>query len=222
MIGQEFQAGTMRILYDPARVNAVSLEWADPDFWYLRGAVTGELGGRGQALQIETAAGPAVLRRYLRGGQVARISRDRYLFTGYRRSRGFCEWQVLAALNRRGLPVPAPILASCERSGIFYRAGLITTLIPGSRSLADVADQLGVDEWRQLGATLHRFFQAGLVHPDLNARNILIDPDNRWHLIDFDRARATGAPVEGRPMLQRLARSCHKLGIDLPREMGGD
>jgi 3-deoxy-D-manno-octulosonic acid kinase len=216
---QQFCAPLLRILYDPQRVTAISPEWLQCGFWRLRGGVTAELGGRGQALQLETPIGAAVLRRYLRGGMVARISHDRFLFTGYSNSRAFVEWSALIRLLERGLPVPRPLMASCERQGPFYRAGILTELIPGARSLADAAGVLGEDDWRRLGEVLQRFFAAGMVHADLNARNILLDAAGRWYLIDFDRARILDRPARPDRMLARLNRSFDKLGIEGRRDL---
>jgi 3-deoxy-D-manno-octulosonic acid kinase len=219
MSEQQFRAPSLRILYDPQRVTAISPEWLEAGFWQLRDGVKAELGGRGQALQLETPVGPAVLRRYLRGGLVARFSHDLFLFTGYAKSRAFVEWSVLSRLVKRGLPVPRPLMASCERHGPCYRAGILMTLIPGARSLADAAHALGEDDWRRLGIVLQDFFAAGVVHADLNARNILLDETGRWYLIDFDRARILERPARPAPMLARLNRSLDKLGIEGPRDL---
>lgn len=215
----ELQAGSTRILYDPSALDVVSPEWLEPDFWRLREAVLAQFGGRGQALAVTTDAGPAVLRRYLRGGMVARIVRERYFFTGYRRSRSFREFRILEQLHRKGLPVPQPLLAGCERRGLTYRAAILTRLLENTISLPQAADILEPDHWRGLGQTLERFFRAGVVHPDLNAHNLLIDGDCHWYLIDFDRARIEDGPVDPQPMLKRLERSLEKLGIDGGREM---
>ena len=212
MAAGQFQAGSTRILYDPDWIAAVSLEWLHPEFWRLRGAVRQVLGGRSQAIAIDTVSGPAVLRRYHRGGQVARISRDRYLFCGYQRSRGFHEWRVLARLHAQGLPVPRPLMASCERRVLTYRAGLLTGLIVEAETLGDRAATLTDPDWRDLVAMLRRFFAAGVVHADLNADNVLRAGDGRWYLVDFDRARLAARPVDGVPMIRRLRRSLIKLG----------
>lgn len=213
-----FQAGSQRILYDADRLPAVSFEWLDPEFWRLRSAVVAELGGRGQALQVNTPAGPAVLRQYRRGGLVAGFVRDRYVFLGHERSRSFREWRVLAALRERGLPVPAPLIALSARSGPTGTAAIMTALIPEARGLDAVAGTLDRAGWVRLGQTLARFFRAGVRHADLNATNILVDRDGDWHLIDFDRAQLADKAVNPDPMLRRLFRSFEKLGIRADRK----
>lgn len=210
----ELQAGNVRILYDAEALDAVSPEWLEPAFWRMRGAVRAELGGRGQALAVDTVAGPAVLRPCFRGGQVARLSRDRFVFTGYGQSRSFREWRILARLRGLGLPVPQPLLAGCERLGLTCRAAILTRLIEGTRGLPEASADLEPEDWRCLGATLQRFFQAGVVHPDLNAHNLLLNEARQWFVIDFDRARIRPRPVNPAGMLARLNRSLDKLGIE--------
>ncbi len=210
MTAAEFQAGTTRILYDADRLTTLSLEWLQPNFWRLRGAVLAELGGRGQALAVGTEAGEAVLRPYLRGGWMARINRDRYFFNGYKRSRPFREWRLLARLHAAGLPVPRPLMAGCDRSGLAYRGALLTQRIPHALPLDRLLAVLTEPDWRELAVTLNRFFGAGLVHPDLNPGNVLRDESGDWYLIDLDRARLRKGPVSPKPMIARLERALQR------------
>jgi 3-deoxy-D-manno-octulosonic acid kinase len=214
MAGVEFKAGSGAIVYDGELLPVASIDWLQPKFWQIRGSVMGELGGRGQALVVETPSGPAVLRRYLRGGQIRRISVDRYLFTGFSSSRGFREWRVLDHLHKAGLPVPRPLAASCERAGLTYRAGLLTRLIPGARSLLELAPELNETSIGNLAEVLQRFFATGLVHRDLNATNILLDQTGQWYLIDFDRATIRPGASRPGPMVRRLQRSLIRAGFD--------
>ena len=176
--------------------------------------MTGEAVGRGSAWFIDAPFGAAVLRRYLRGGWMARISRDRYLFTGWRRSRPVAEFRVLERLESLGLPVPAPLAAGVRRRGLVCTGAVLTRRIPGVRPLADLlaARAQDADLWRRVGACVRRFHDAGVVHADLNARNILVDAGGAVYLIDFDRARIrNGAERRFRRNLRRLHRSLVKL-----------
>jgi 3-deoxy-D-manno-octulosonic acid kinase len=83
--------GSLVIVYDADRVQQPGPELFDPGYWQRVGAVAGQAPGRGSALLLDTPFGAAVLRQYLRGGWPARISRDRYVFTGYERSRPVAE-----------------------------------------------------------------------------------------------------------------------------------
>ncbi|RPH98697.1 MAG: 3-deoxy-D-manno-octulosonic acid kinase [Lysobacterales bacterium] len=170
---------------------------------------------------LETEYGPAVLRQYLRGGWPARISRDLYLFTGYQRSRPLAEFRMLAGLSDMGLPVPAPLAALCARQGLRYRGWLLLERILQAVPLADLIMGRADDDalWRRCGAVIRRFHAAGVVHADLNARNILVGQGPAVHLVDFDRARlAVNDAAAFRANLARLRRSLEKLWPDPLRD----
>ena len=193
----------------------------DPDHWERAGAITGQAAGRGSALLLDTPFGEVVLREYLRGGWPARVSRDRYFFTGYQRSRPLAEFRILAALAERGLPVPRPVAALCDRLVLFYRGWLMTSLLPNVTPLADMLAERGGDAalWRSSGRVIGRFHDAGVVHADLNARNILVGPDDAIYLIDFDRARISAGNARAfSANLARLRRSLEKLWPAAGRE----
>ncbi len=203
-------AGSL-ILYDSSlMVPAPHICWLQPRWWTSQSAVKAEMRGRGSAIVVQSPVGLAVLRRFRRGGWVAPLLHDRYWRWSAERSRGFQEFRLLGRLRAMGLPVPRPLAASFEPAGPFYRAGLLTRFVPETRPLADIADELTAVEWRALASVLQRFFHAGLVHPDLNARNLLLDNQGQWFMLDFDRAYLRGRPSAGRQMIQRLARSLRK------------
>lgn len=198
------------------------VEWFDPGYWRRQGAVTGEAVGRGSALFLETEFGPAVLRAYLRGGWASRVSRDRYFFISWERSRPAAEFRILAELAEAQLPVPAPLSAMGRKQGLFYRGWLMTRRIEGVEPLADRFTEEPPETWRRIGACIRRFHDFGVVHADLNARNILVgghsNGDSGIYLIDFDRARIdAGNDSAFRANLQRLKRSLDKWWPD-----GGD
>ena len=202
------------IVYDADRIEQPREQLFDPDYWRGRGAATGEAPGRGSSLFIDAEFGPAVLRRYLRGGKAALLSRDRYLFTGYQRARPVAEFRLLARLKGAGLPVPSPLGGLCERRGFFYTGSLLTRRIRGAMPLADRLSDPEVDEvlWRETGACIRRFHDYGVVHADLNARNILVGPPAEVSVIDFDRGRiAPGSQRAFASNLERLRRSLEKL-----------
>ncbi len=178
--------------------------------------------GRGAVRRVEGPFGVAVLRHYRRGGAVARLLGDRYLWTGEENTRAFREFRLLARLRGEGLPVPAPLAAGYTRGGPWYRADLLTAEVPDARTLAETlaAPSADLDAWRSLGVTLARFHAAGVCHADLNAHNLLRDGNGAWWLIDFDRGllRPPGEWIATR--LARLQRSLRKLGAG--RQPGQD
>ncbi|MDX1381557.1 MAG: 3-deoxy-D-manno-octulosonic acid kinase [Xanthomonadales bacterium] len=202
------------IVADADRIPAPDASLFDADHWRARGAVVGEAAGRGHALMLDTPFGAAVLRPYLRGGQAARLSRDRYLWLGLERTRAVHEFRVLAGLRDLQLPVPAPLAAGVRRSGLVYRCALLMERIQDARPLGERLGEDGVP-WPAIGRCICRFHEAGLDHADLNARNILLAEDGTVWLIDFDRARFDPLmSVNGRANLRRLHRSLAKLWPD--------
>ena len=206
------------IIYDANRVELPVAEQFDAGFWNNHQAVQGQASGRGSAWFIDTKFGPVVLRRYLRGGWAAKISREHYVFTGVLASRPFREFRLLTELYEMGLPVPCPVAALCKHHGIFSTGAIMTMRIAGARSLADLLSSSDITNgqwhriWADTGRCIHRFHTAGLWHADLNAGNILIDQQSKVFLIDFDQARLTaGTPVNGGNNLSRLNRSLLKL-----------
>jgi 3-deoxy-D-manno-octulosonic acid kinase len=170
-------------------------------------------GGRGSAWFGDAPSGPSVLRHYLRGGLVAKLSHDRYLWRGSQHTRSFAEFRLMRALIARKLPVPRPLAACYLRQGLRYRAAILMERLEGVRSLADRAHVAGRGApWEETGRLVARFHRAGLDHADLNAHNILFDGNGRGWMIDFDRGVLRIPATRWRERnLKRLHRSLLKL-----------
>lgn len=202
------------ILFDPEFVDTPGPQIFDRTYWRARGALTERAGGRGSIHFIDDGQRHWALRRYLRGGVPAFLSRRHYLWLGEERTRSFHELRLLLALRLRGLPVPAPVAALYRRGLLTYSAQLITERIAGARPLSELlaAGEMNDGRWAAIGCCLRRFHDAGVQHADLNAQNILLGPQDAVWLLDFDRGRER-APGEWRERaLQRLARSLAKIG----------
>lgn len=185
------------------------------EWWRSRGLLIGEAVGRGKAYFLEGLDNKAwVLRHNRRGGLLAHINHDRFLWTGSWRARALAEIRLLADMRSAHLPVPAPVAGLACRQGLFYRGDVITERIDDSLPLAErLSSGTGMDTsgWCALGQLIARFHRAGIHHADLNARNILIDKDERFYLIDFDKAcRRTPSAGWCQANLARLQRSLRK------------
>jgi 3-deoxy-D-manno-octulosonic acid kinase len=209
---------SLAIIYDASAMDQPGPEVFSVDFWKSRHALSGEAQGRGSAWFIDASFGPVVLRHYLRGGWVAKISRGRYFFTTIERSRPFREYAVLVSLYEKGLPVPRPVAALCEHRGLTSSGAIMTERVSSARTLVEffAGNSSGAEPsagfWEGIGKTIRRFHDAGVWHADLNARNILLDADNNAVLIDFDKARfSSGRAVNGQGNMRRLKRSFVKL-----------
>jgi 3-deoxy-D-manno-octulosonic acid kinase len=233
-------SGVSAFVWSPARepVERAIREHGTLRDWAASRPDRDALEGRGTVLAIDAPLpGPDgrprwAVRHYLRGGAVAGLMGDRYTKTSRPRPRR--ELQASCAVRRRGVATPAVVAGSTYRAGPFhYRADLITELVPGAVDLAaalfgeerragrpDPSEAL-----RAAGVLLGRTAAAGIRHPDLNAKNIVLETGTSpllAHLIDLDRCRVRRSvrASDERAMSARLHRSLLKhadrLGTALP------
>lgn len=223
-MGKDFILTDEGILCDAALAPQIAPARPDPAwfteaFWRDSDALTGEAPGRGASLFVDAglvgfAGQQWVLRPYRRGGLAARVSESRYAWTGLERTRSFRELRLTAELHARGLPVPTPVAAHVRRHGASYAAALLTVRLPAARALADCLPDIDEALLTRVGATIRRFHDAHLDHVDLNARNLLITPDERVWLIDLDRCRLRRPGRWREANLQRLERSLERFAPD--------
>lgn len=204
------------ILYD-GNV-AFDSSWFDRDALRQNGMAGEETStGRAPALFFQAGEREYLLKTYRRGGMFGRLINQLYLYTGVSRTRAFSEWRILALLRKKRLPVPRPIAATYRHVGTFYTAELITESCRPALSLSQylAGDSLPDKSWVELGKLLHHLHLVGVLHPDLNAHNILYNKENnQFWLIDFDRSRIKSVDptyYTQHANLARLRRSLEKL-----------
>jgi 3-deoxy-D-manno-octulosonic acid kinase len=208
------------ILHDQDAFTIMALDWFDVGYWRQQHGLVAEAQGRGTAWMVRHGDDEFVLRHYHRGGMVASLLQDRYLWRGLERTRAWREWRLLASLHEQGLPVPIPVAAHVVHTGIFYRADLITRRIEGAVSLFQYVSLCPVSTatlfWQRVGQCIRRFHLRGIYHADLNAHNILLDEAGKVYLIDFDRGEQRAAGCWEQANLKRLQRSLEKLKCSYP------
>jgi 3-deoxy-D-manno-octulosonic acid kinase len=217
-------SGYGAILFDRERVQQAVPEWFSPAHWGEKARPV-DSGGRGGAWFVDAPFGQAVLRRYLRGGLVARFNRDRYWWRGANLTRSFAEFRLTRQVARKGLPVPVPVAAWYRRDGLHYYAAILIERLNDVRSLADRAAVAGDGApWEETGRLIARCHRAGLDHADLNATNLLFDTAGRGWVIDLDRGAIRIPATAWRERnLARLKRSLLKLrGSRSPAEVERD
>lgn len=166
-------------------------EHFQPDYWRQTPGFEATEGGRGGSCVIEVTGRRMLLRRYRRGGVVSKLASDQYLWLGQSLSRPWREWDILLRARDSGIPVPEPVAACTCRSGLWYRAALITGFLDDTRMLTQrLRDgRLSRDNWYRLGLLVKQMHAAGIRHADLNSDNVLLDSSDNFYLVDFDRAR---------------------------------
>lgn len=172
-------------------------------------------GGRGGVARIVFQEGHAILRPCRRGGLIRHLLSDAYLFINRPRE----EFLVHCKAFEAGAPVPEPLGVRWQRKAIVVRGALLTRFVAAEplakAALRDPADE---DCHRVAGAAVSALHAAGVLHADLNAHNILVEPGIGW-VVDLDRARAVSSASRWQRArnLLRLRRSYAKLGISMER-----
>lgn len=179
--------------------------------------------GRGALRAIEAGGGARLLvRHYRRGGLLGPVLGDRYLRCGP--SRPEAELIVTEYLRARGVRVPRIAAALVRPAGpCAYRGDLFVLEEPGARDFAAFLRSAPParekrEALRSAAREARRLHDAGVVHPDLNVKNLLLTASGEAMILDFDRA---SVPEPGRPLppapraraLLRLLRSAAKLGL---------
>ncbi len=185
--------------------------------------------GRARHASVPTEVGRVVIRAGRRGGMLGRFVSTWYLAIGTppRPLRELC---VSAEARAAGVPTPEVLAAVWERGGLGrYRAWVIVHEIPDALPFAHLWSTVSNAQERRAAvqaaaAATAKLHDAGIVHPDLNATNILLQrADGAWRawIIDLDGAHRVGTltPQQRARALWRLVRSCTKhqaAGVPIP------
>jgi tRNA A-37 threonylcarbamoyl transferase component Bud32 len=157
-----------------------------------------ELSGRASITYADLrGVGKIAIKYYMRGGVFGKFITRRYLKLG--KTRGELEYEFLEKVLRLGIKAPTPLVYA-DKGGLFYYAWLVTRVIPDTISLADLslrdedrASRLLLELVRQISILI----RAGIWHVDLHPGNVLVDPSDNLHILDFDKAEEfTGRDYE--------------------------
>jgi len=151
--------------------------------------------GRGRVFEVpppeETPGRPLVLKQVLHGGLYGRLNRDRFL----RCERVLRELRLTAAARERGVPVPEIAFVGWTQRRP-RRLFLATDQVPGSRTLEQVIleERRGprrAAAIRAAAIAVREMHDAGLVHGDLNIRNLMVSEAEGYpegFVLDLDRS----------------------------------
>ena len=197
------------------------------------GAETVAGGRQAHPLVVLPDGGRAVLRTYRRGGALRHLNPSRY-FLGHR---AFEELRATEQAASGGARVPRVLAATERRQKIGYTATLATDWIPDAQEAATwllgATRDARIAALRDAGRQIAHVHDAGVSHPDLNLRNLLVRERGTGeggerhngaragdavgpivYVLDFDRAKLYRGPVPKTRRLRdlrRLARSARKL-----------
>lgn len=197
------------VWYDEARISEPLETLFNPDHWQQQNCVIGSAHGRGTTWFIQLLSCQGALRHYRRGGLLAKLLKDQYLFSGWESTRAAQELQLLDHLHNYNVNVPRPLAARAVRSGLWYRADIISEKIANATDLVDILLKrpLLQEEYRRIGAQIAQMHEAGVNHTDLNIHNILLDTQGQVWIIDFDKCHRDHGSEFKKRNLDRLLRS---------------
>lgn len=171
------------------------------------------------AVPLTDCGARVVVRHAYHGGLLGRLRGDIFLAP----TRAPREVAMALFLRRLGVATPRVMAYVTYAAGaMLRRCDVATEEVPDATDLATFLASADADSreaaWRATALLLGRLQQAGVWHPDLNARNVLLarteDSDALTAvLLDIDRAQLVlpGDPQLAAANLQRLIRSLRKL-----------
>lgn len=210
---KDFTQGNISGQYDSNSIENFSVDMLNPDYWQKKNAVICTAQGRGTTYFVKHHSDEWVLRHYYRGGLIGRIIHDSYCYTGHQNTRAAKEFGLLNHLNRLQLPAPKPIAYRVIKSGLSYRADILTARIQQAKDLVDILQHQVIDDqlWFNIGACIKQFHDNGIYHHDLNTHNILLDKNSKVWIIDFDQGEVRSPQKAWQQAnMSRLQRSFNK------------
>ena len=194
----------------------VRAEWRETltaALWHGTGCSPDTRGGRVRLLRFSYPGGAGLIRPYRRGGFIRHFL-SRWYFADNRPKR---ELALLVRARAAGLPVPEPLGAGWRWRGPWLSGALATQELPGEDLLSVLRNdtQLPRNLLVRVGRLFCQMHDAGLLHGDLQIKNVLI-AGGMPYLLDLDRARwlkRVSARQRARN-LARFRRSLRKHGLE--------
>ncbi|MFT7463942.1 MAG: hypothetical protein ACI9EF_002290 [Pseudohongiellaceae bacterium] len=183
--------------------------------------------GRAQLHVLDTPGGQLVAKALSRGGLLGGVLPGLYMDSW----RPVREAALAESLKAQGVPTATVVVARSARATAgLYRCEIATARLPGTVDLLDALVSRPVAEWTELagavGRTLGRLHEVGLVHRDMQVKNLLVGAgferqDSLLPVIDLDGCEMVGqlGRRERLAALARFARSLVKRGL-LPGRRG--
>ena len=171
-----------------------------------------------------------LVRRLTHGGLLAPLTRDRFLRLG--RARPFNELLLSYQFRELGISTPRVAAAAIYPSGPVYRGEVAREFIADADDLAAClfADDGSEEDRRRealasAGRLIRSLFEAGVVHRDLNLRNVLVKRSAEGadaHILDIEKCSVESPLSESRRrrMIERFRRSARRFEERTGRRIG--
>lgn len=148
------------------------------------------LGGRGAVSRASIdGIGSVAVKQYHRGGWIRHVVKNKYLKWGG--TRGLKEFEILQTVRNLGINAPEPLVWVC-RGNLVYSAWLVMRHITESQTLAHLSrenEDLAGRAMKSTVAQMMTLVQNRILHVDLHPGNVIVDPEGKVYLLDFDKGR---------------------------------
>ncbi|WP_413285872.1 3-deoxy-D-manno-octulosonic acid kinase [Vibrio sp. MA40-2] len=209
---QTYKSGNETIWYDSDLLSVPVEMCTNAPYWYVHNKVVGVAKGRGTTWFVQLANLQGALRHYRRGGLFGKLVSDQYCFQGWQKTRSYQEFLLLTTLRTAGVNVPRPIAARAVKTGLIYRADLLSEKVPNAHDLVDILQRqpLTKQNYYNIGQQIRKMHDVSVNHTDLNIHNILLDDEQNVWIIDFDKCTVQSGDAWKSSNLDRLKRSFFK------------
>jgi tRNA A-37 threonylcarbamoyl transferase component Bud32 len=168
--------------------------------------------GRAGIRILEMAGKKLACRKYTHGGLFRAFTRDLF-FSAKRSSR---EAEIMLFLKRGGFPVITPFATITELGSLRKKLYLCTILEEGALNLREYLKRsekkARLRAVRKLAELFWELERAGIYHPDLHLKNVMVTLEGNMLLLDFDRAsRKPIGQKDVESIFWRLARYADKM-----------
>jgi hypothetical protein len=170
------------------------------------------------AVSLPGSCGRVVVRHNMRGGWIAKISKDLFVLP----TRGFRELIASLRLRASGVSTPEVVAyVSYPLNWVMRRSDVATREIANGHDLSCALAKITDHDHRVMVLDavvklLRSLTRAGAHHPDLNLKNVLLTAGHGEgldaHVLDVDRVQfsSPGSPLVAKANLDRLIRSLRK------------
>lgn len=174
---------------DNADTNGISKDWFSPEALRAQEKISKVQHGRGAVYFFEQNNQSMVLRHYRRGGLVAKVNDDKFIWHSIASSRVYRELSLLDYLQQHDFPAPKPIAGMVKKNLFSYQADILTEVIPNTKELHEILQSRELDKlvWINIGKQLKALHNLNVRHDDINVKNILLNDDDEVFVIDFDK-----------------------------------
>jgi len=209
---KEINQNKVHIVYDDSLIPDINENCFNVVYWQAKHKTIGSAIGRGTTWFIQLDKLQAALKHYRRGGLLAKIITDHYIYTGKQKTRSIQEFYLLNKLHKAGVNVPKPIAARVVKHTFFYQADLLSEKIPHANDLVNILQTMALSEfqYRKIGQQIKKMHKAQVDHSDLNIHNILLDQQGKVWIIDFDKCAQRSGETWKQTNIDRLLRSFKK------------